>query len=73
MHAVVVVEDRALQGQVIRAGAGEERGQADAVIRMAVFLADHGDAPGALGIAAAQALDEPVGDHSRADDDDVRI
>jgi hypothetical protein len=46
-------------------------GEADAVVGGVGFLGEHGDPPGAVGIARPQRLDEPVTDHAVADDHNV--
>ena len=46
-------------------------GQPDAVVGGVGLLGEHGDPPGAVGVAGPQRLDEPVPDHAVADDDDT--
>ena len=69
VHALIG-EHRRVEGEVVVRRTGEERGEADAVVRMTTFFADHRDVPRIIG-SAQEALHEPVGDHPGAHDDGV--
>ena len=64
---------RVAEGQVVGVATGEVAGEGDAVVRAARLLGQDGDAPGAGGVAVAQRLDQPLGDHAAADDDEVLV
>ena len=59
--------------QVVRIAVGEEGRERDAVVRRTRLLAEDLDVPALGGPTRVERLDQPLGDHAGADDDQLLL